>query len=46
MVRGILSNQSYTQWAFTAKSGTMKAGDKADVSYDGTSLGTFEVTKS
>ena len=37
------ANQPYTQWAFTAKADTMKAGDKATVSYGGTELGEFEV---
>ena len=39
------ANQKYMQWAFTAKSGSLQEGDRADISYDGTSLGTFEVTK-
>ena len=41
----IKANQSYTQWAFTAKPGSMKSGDKVAVSYDGTDLGTYEVTE-
>jgi len=41
----ISANQPYTQWAFTAKPGSMKAGDKATISYDGAELGTYEVTE-
>lgn len=42
----IPANKSYVQWAFTAKPGSIKAGDKVTISYDGTSLGTFEVAES
>ena len=40
------AKRPYAQWAFTAKPGSLSAGDIVTISYDGTSLGTFEVTKS
>lgn len=42
----IKANQPYTQWAFTAKSGSLSKGDMVEISFDGTPLGTFEVTGS
>ena len=39
------ANQSYTQWAFTAKSGTLQKGDKVAISFDGQPLGEYEVTE-
>lgn len=41
----IAANQSYAQWAFTAKPGSMKAGDSVTVYYDGNLVGTYEVTE-
>ena len=41
----ISANQSYTQWAFTAKSGTLQKGDKVSISFDGKPLGEYEVTE-
>jgi|GEM_PF-6109517 len=39
------ANKPYVQWAFTTKAGSLKAGDKVTISFDGTNLGTYEVTE-
>jgi hypothetical protein len=41
----IKANTPYAQNAFTASAGTMKAGDKVYLYYDGTPVGTYEVTE-
>lgn len=40
------ANRNYAQWAFTAKPGSMKAGDSVTVYYDGNLVGTYEVNES
>lgn len=40
------ANKSYVQWAFTAKPGSIKAGDSVSIYYDGKLVGTYEATQS